>query len=798
MKLSINFQSSIRHLKADKTNTLINLTGLILGLGIVTIVLVFVLNELGYNHAFQNRDRICRVINFNGADNNMWANTPIVVGETAKEQFAEIEAVVHQYNVSNIEVKKDDEFIEDKNVLCTEAAFLDVFGIKLLQGSASGFDQSKEKIMLSKSTAEKYFGNENPVGKIIEIRKNGHLTRMEIVAVYHDFPQNSTIKASFIASPEFGMEKLIQNMISTGQAPTIQEMKESWDWGNGLFFTNYFLLREGASIAQLENKLHLLGLQHSEKEDKLNLSLQPLNDIYFGSGKYVDNNAGDKGNRSMLYILMSIGILILTMACINYLNLSSAQAIAQTKTMAVRKVCGASSRSLMLQMMFESAIISLIALPFALLMAHSSLPFISQLLGKTYSLSLTSQFFTSFAILVAIAIGTGALSGLLVALKITSFRLVETLKGKYSDADNRHLIRKGMIVFQVSIFIVLIAVMLLVQKQVQYAFTKDIGIEKEGLLRIPLGDHDYNLFKQEITKNPNIMQVSGALWIPPHQGKMYMSIPKVDNKSEMVKINGLFVDYGFAQTMGMKLVAGTDFDESKINSGVLVNESAIKALGLKEAIGEQTAFGQVIGVVKDFNMYSIHEAVNPMLIGLNPKMCREIAVKVKMSNLQETITFLKKTWNETGGTTAFDFDFTNDILNQIYDSDIRFSKIIGLLTVIAILISSLGLFGLSLLISKQKTKEIGIRKVTGARVGEIVVFLNRDFVIWVSLAFAISTPIAWMVSNQWLQNFAYKTALSWWIFALSGLLALGIALLTVSWQSWKAATRNPVEALRYE
>jgi putative ABC transport system permease protein len=594
------------------------------------------------------------------------------------------------------------------------------------------------------------------------------------------------------------MEKLLQNIVSTGQAPTAQQMKESWFWGNGSFFTNYVLLKEGTSATQLKTKIHQLGLQHSEKDDKLELSLQPLNDIYFGSGKIVDNNAGDKGNRSMLYILISIGTLILTMACINYLNLSSAQAIAQTKTLAVRKVCGASTQSLILQMMSESTFISLVAMPFALLVAHFSLPFISQLLGKTYDLSLTSGFFTSFAILVAIAIGTGALSGLLVALKITSFRLVETLKGKYSDAGNRHLIRKGMIVFQVSVFIVLIAVMMLVQKQVHYAFTKDIGIEKEGLLRIPLGDHNYTLFKREIRKNPNVLQVSGALWLPPHKGKMNISLPSVDNPKEMVLVNGLFVDYGFARTMGMKLVAGTDFDESKTNSGVLVNESAVQALGLKEAIGEQTAFGQVIGVVKDFNMYSIHEAVNPMLIGLNPQMCREVAVKIKTTNLQETISFLEKTWKETGGTTAFDFDFTNDILNQIYESDIRFSKIIGLLTVIAILISSLGLFGLSLLISKQKTKEIGVRKVTGARVGEIVVFLNRDFVIWVSIAFAISTPIAWIVSDKWLENFAYKTPLSWWIFALAGLLALGIALLTISWQSWKAATRNPVEALRYE
>jgi len=798
MDVQNNLRISFRHLKTDKTNTLINLTGLVLGLGIVAVILVFVLNELNYNSSFANRERIYRITNHNEADNNVWANTPIIVGETAKEQLAEVEAVIHQCNISDIEVKKGEEYIPDKDVLCTEGAFLDVFGINLIQGSLSGFDQSKEKIMLSQSTAKKYFGSENPVGKILSVRKKGYVTSMEVVAIFEDFPRNSTIQASFIASPEFGLEKLTQNMISTGEAPTSQQMKESWAWGNGLFFTNYLLLKEGASASQLTKKLHQLGIEHSDKDNKLNLSLQALGDVYFGSGKIVDNNGGDEGNRAMLFILASIGILILAVACINYLNLSSAQALTQTKALAVRKVCGAPRNTLVRQMVLESVLVSLIALPFALLAGHLSLPYISQLLGKSYSLSITSQFLASIAILVAIAVGTGALSGFLVATKITSFRLVEILKGKHSDAGNKHMLRKAMVVFQVSVFMVLIAVMTLVQKQVHYAFNKDLGIEKEGLLRIPLNDHNYELFKQEISKNHNILQVSGALWIPPHKGKMYMSIPRVDKKTEMVKVNGLFVDYGFAQTMGMKLVLGSDFDRSKNNSGVLVNESAIKALGLKEVIGEQTAYGPVIGVVKDFNMYSIHEAISPMIIGLDPKMCREIAVKIKTGNIQETIAFLKNTWESTGGTAAFDFDFTNDMLKQIYESDMRFSKIIGLLSVIAILIASLGLFGLSLLISRQKTKEIGIRKVTGARIGEIIVFLNRDFVVWVIIAFAVSTPVAWYASTLWLENFAYKTALSWWIFALAGLLALGIALLTVSYQSYKAAIKNPVESLRYE
>ena len=597
MNIKNSLSLSFRHLKADKTNTIINLAGLTLGLGIVTIVLVFVFNELGYNRSFANRDRIYRIINQNETDNNIWANTPLVAGETVADKFAEVEAYAHQYNIQDIEVKKGNEFIKNPDVLCTESSFFQMFGINILNGSLSEFDQAKGKILISKKAAEKYFGWENPVGKLLTLRYSGKEFSQEVAAVYQDFPQNSTFKATMIAGMDFGLEHLVKIMISTGTPPTIQELKESW---NGIFFSNYLLLKKGTLLSGFKTKLHQLGVDQSDKENKLNFSLQALTDIYFNSEKIVDNNGGDKGNRSMLFILTSVGFLILMVACINYFNLTSTQALIQTKALAVRKVCGAPRNTLIRQMVFESVLISLIALPFALLLSHFSFPYISQLLGKSYTLSLTRQFLSSIIILIIITIAIGALSGLLVAVKITSFRLVETLKGQHSNIGDKHNVRKALVIFQIAVFIVLIAVMALVQKQVHYAFNKDLGIAKEGLIRIPLSDHNYELYKQEIRKNPNVLQVSGALWLPPHRGKMNITIPKVDNPKETVLIKGLFVDYQFAKTMGMKVVLGSDFDESKNNSGVMINETAIKALGLKEIIGEQTAFGQIVGVVNDW------------------------------------------------------------------------------------------------------------------------------------------------------------------------------------------------------
>jgi len=786
---------SLRHLKGDNTNTLISVTGLVLGLGIVAVVLVFVLNESEYDHSFANNNRIYRVLNYSEQDNHTWANTPFVIGEAAKDKFAEVEDFIHQYNIGNIEVKRNSEFIPEPDMLCTESDFFNIFGIQILQGSLNGFDHTGGRILLSKTFSEKYFGKEDPVGQELNIRYNGKEFPMEVAAVFNDIPQNSSIKASMVASIDFGLQHLADNLTTNGIVPEKNEFREAWQ---GIFFTNFLLLKEGVNEKAFETKLQELGVENSNDNNKLALSLQPLSDIYFGSEKIVDNNRKEQGNLSMLYILGFIGILILIIASINYLNLASARAISQVKTFAVRKVCGAPQKSITGQMVFDSVLVSVLALPLAVILAWYSLPFFSDMLGKSYSIEMSSQLVLSLSILSLLTVVTGALLGIMVSVRSSRFGLVNVLKGNKTEGNNKHYGRKAMVIFQIAVFIVLIATMFLVQKQVRYAFNKDLGFAKEGLIRVPLGDHNLDLFKQEIAKNPNVLSASGTLWMPPSDNKMYVSIPKVSNHDEMVKVNGLFVDYDFAKTMGMKIILGSDFEKDKTSSGVLVNESAVKELGLTDILGEQTAFGKVVGVVSDFNMYSLHEAITPMIIGFNPGMSQNIAIRLRTENIPETIDFLKQTWASTGGTTAFNFMFTDDILNDLYETDIRFSKTIGLLAVIAIVIASLGLFGLSLLLSKQRIKEIGVRKVNGAKVSEIITLLNRDFVKWVVIAFVIATPIAWFAMNKWLESFAYKTSLSWWIFALAGALALGIALLTVSWQSWRAAARNPVEALRYE
>lgn len=791
------FLLSWRHYKADGLNTCINLLGMTLGLAVVAIVATFIINELTYNSYFSKKSQIYRVLNHNKVDQLVWANTPFVAGEALKMSLGEVEGVARQYSIPYFEIKRDETYVAEENMMTTEPSFLSMFDIRVLQGAASSFEKDQHQILISASLAHKYFPDTNPIGGLMHIKAGNLEEDFEVAAIFEDLPDNTTIKASIISSIDFGLRQLQNTMISTGKKPDLEEIKTSWQ--NGMFVTNYLQIKKGVDIPALEKKISEIGASHSEGDDKLMLSLQPLADVYFGSTHITDNNSTDKGNISMLYIMALVGVLILLVACVNYFNLNAAKIMSGTKDMAVQKVCGASRAHLIFNITFESVFLSLLALPFALGLTQCILPFVSDFLNKTYHLSIINgQSVILLLLLLAIAFISGIFSGLPVAIRSSSLSLLKGLKGKMLTVGRMGLgIQHAMIVFQMAVFIGLITLMFAIKQQVHYAFTKDLGFKKEGLIRMPLGDHDYQAFKQELSSNPNVISVSGAIWIPPHKGKMNINIPKVSDPTQMVSVYGLFVDRNFVKTMGLKLLKGSDFHDSDNASQVLVNEAAVKSLGLTDVVGEQIPFGTIVGMVNDFNMYSIKESVKPMIIGLNPSICQEIAIRISTAHMPETMSFIQKAWENTGNST-FDVSFTDDVLQQLYESDIRFSKMLGLMSLVAILIASMGLFGLSLMLSRQRTKEIGVRKVNGARISEIMVLLNKDFIKWIVVAFVIAAPISWWVIQKWLEQFAYKNNPAWWIFALAGTLAIVVALLTVSWQSWKAATRNPVKALRYE
>ncbi len=790
-----NIIISLRRFKAEKVNALISVTGLVLALSIVTVVLVFILNELNYNSFYKNKNQIYRVLNYSKAENKFWATNPYQIGQLAEEKLSEVIAATHQYNVHNTQFQKNNEYIEENSVMGTDSSFFTVFGVKILQGNLHGFDEIKDHILLSTSMTKKYFGTENPIGKPLKMKLNNLVYHMQVAAIFEDIPNNTSVKTDFIVNTDIAFDDLEKNIITGGNKVDRKSMKDAW---TSVFFTNYLLLQEPVSIPLFQEKLQKLGNEYSNNKNEFTLSAQSLNDVYFKSKGYIDNHKTDSGDLKMIYVLGSIGILILIIACINYLNLALAQAITSLKSFAVRKTFGASQKDILQQLIFDYCLLSILSLPFAISLAQLSLPIVSEMFGKSYSLLIDANFMTGFGILIALTVLTGLITASATFFRFKNSELAIVLKGAKADQNQNFTLQKAMIVFQILIFIVLLSCTILIQKQVKYAFTIDLGFAKEELVSVNIGNRNKDILRQKLIEIPSVKSVSSAMWLPPTSNKMYMGIARVDKPDEKVSLSGLFVDYDFVKTMGIQMLMGEDFEINKHQSGVLVNQSAAKGLGLTDIIGEKTSFGIVHGLIADFHMFSLKEEIPPMLLNLSPSSSRQMIVRISTKNVGNTISQINKVWKSFDGGHPFEITFIDDALNKLYQSDIRFSKTIGMLSFIAILIASLGLLGLSLFISKQRIKEIGVRKVNGAKTHEIIKMLNKDFFKLVLIAFAPACPISWYIMNQWLQNFAYKTELSWWIFALAGLIAMGIALLTVSFQSWRAATRNPVESLRYE
>jgi len=790
---------TLRRLFADKTNSIIKLSGLLIGLSVAFIVLIFSLNELRYDSFHKNRDNIYRILNNNGGSNITWYNTPYVLGSLLAESLPEVEAKASMYSINNFEIKKDNQFISKKNILCTESSFFKIFSFKIINGDMNNFN-ADNSIIISQSIAYEYFGDKDPLGQTLELKLNNTKHLMTVVAVVEDLPINSSIKSDFFCNIDFGITHLTQSMMNaTNVKVDADTIKTSWNYG--VFFTNFLLLSQNVDIEEFGVKMDKLVGDLCSQGMVSDFYLQPFNKMYFNSATLSGNNNIEKGNKQVLAILMLVGFIILVLANINYINISIAQLFSKSKDVAIRKVCGAQRSVLIWQSIYESVFVSIIALPFAMLIANVFLPVIGKILEKPYTLSLTHNW-GWIVIIVMVTIIVGALSGYFVALKTTSSNVVEVMNKTKQVNGNSFNLSKGMLVFQLAIFVFLTIATISVFKQLYFSVNKDLGFSTQNLLTIDVSDKinspNYQTLKSELLKIPSVNQVSGAIWMPPTNNNMVLNMPKVNEPGKMISTQGLFVDYGFEETIGLHLIKGEFFNKEKGVSGVLVNESAAKALGLTNIIGEKLGFGEVVGLVKDFHLKSIHEIIPPTIIVQNSNMINKVLIRTNGNNMLQTIDNIKETWHKLDVENQPEIVFYNDKIQKLYESDMKFAAIITVFTFLSIFISVLGLIGISLISTKKRIKEIGIRKVNGATISELMNMLNRDFVKWVLIAFVIATPIAYYVMNSWLQNFAYKTTLSWWVFALAGSITLTIALLTVSWQTFRAARKNPVEALRYE
>jgi ABC-type antimicrobial peptide transport system permease subunit len=656
-----------------------------------------------------------------------------------------------------------------------DSSFFKMFTFPVIYGDASTCLIKPHSAVITTSLSLKLFGNENSIGKLVKINEGADYT---VTAVIQDIPANSQIKFD-----------VLMPMCDA------QDWMKTWD---SKWTQTYVMLQDKNRFKDVSQKIS--GVMNLFQPSwKNTLYLTPLTNRHLH-----DLNGG--GLITYIWVFSGMALITLLLACINFMNLSTSRTEQRHKEIFIKKISGLKRSHLSMQFLSEALLITFISLGVAIVLTKCSLPLVNSILNTHLNIELNAS---TILTLLLITFFTGMIAGSYPAFYLSTIIPGQILQKSHQRSGSRNMSFKNvLVVFQFTMSVFFISCTLLVSNQIQFLRSKDLGIKKENIIKLTtLGELNEKAveLKQELLKNPNIENVSVSnndLTSWNNSGPLEWD---GRDKSKLIEIGYNWVDNDFLETFQLKMKEGRFFSKdftSDQSSSFILNEKAVSYLGLENPIGMKVKSwfgveGTIIGIVRDFNTTSLHDELGPIAL-LAAERENYMFIAINGNNVPATIKFIEQKVKELVPDDPYEYQFLDDHIDSLYKTEAITSKIAKVLTVLAIIISCLGLFGLALSTLEQRTKEIGIRKVNGARISEVLVMLNQDFVKWVFIAFVIATPIAWYAMYKWLENFAYKTTLSWWIFALSGVLALGIALLTVSWQSWRAATRNPVEALRYE
>jgi putative ABC transport system permease protein len=804
------FKTTFRNLWKNKTYSFINIIGLAVGTLCCLYILLYVQEQYSYDkHHAQAKDiyRINSILKLPGdKHNNATASPPIA--PAMKNDFGEVQQftrVVGTIGIKQHLLRYKEKSIYEKEASFVDSTFFDVFTYHFVHGSPVKALAEPYSVVLIESTAAKLFDKEDPVGKMIEIDNSYGK---------HDF------KVTGVVDESLGKSHLHTNMFITMNSGGIGEyVRGNTSWAGNNFTSSYVKLNPKASAAALEKKLPAFLNKYGQEQLKglsmeKRLQLQPITSIHTTTGYEVEPSK--TVSPSFLNILLLIAALIQVIACINFMNLSTARASKRAKEVGVRKVIGAGKMDLVKQFLGESFLLSLIGVLIALPFLWLALPYLNQLTQADIHLSFFKDYRLWLVLAVLIVI-TGLVAGSYPAFYLSAFQAIKVIKGNFTNHISAAGIRKSLVVFQFVLSIVLIAGIIIIYSQLNYIKSKDLGFDKDQQLiftfhtdeskeKIPALMNDLRLL-------PEVKAVSNA--------NNYLSQFVFNdisyhlaggNMSTAEDIQFMTTDEYFVKASGIKIISGRDF-RLHDSDRVLVNETVVKRLGLKNETAPGTLLYsqrtdrdatpvtvEIAGVMKDFNYNSLHGEVRPFMLRYRPggDDLSNVIVAVNSKNYKSLLGKLEATWHKNLPSVPFEYVFLDDEVQKQYETEITLSRIINSFTLIAILISCLGLFGLAAFSAEQRRKEIGIRKVVGASVSGIVNLLSRDFVKLVMIAFVIAIPIVWWAMNKWLQEYAYRIHISWWMFGLAGLIALAIAMFTVSFQAIKAAVINPVKSLRTE
>jgi putative ABC transport system permease protein len=792
------FKTAWRNLKRHKLYSLINITGLSIGIACCIFIFLYVRLETSYDKYNVNAHRIYRlteVLHMPKGDNARAVTSP-PMAVALQANFPEIEKAV-RINFSARNISNKERKFNDTRIIYADSTFFEIFTLPMQSGNPEQALTKPYSIVLTSSAAKKYFANEQPLGKFMQLSDSINLT---VTGIINDIPKNS----------HFNFDAILSNSTMAEMNPNQPLAKE---WYNNNYYT-YLLLPEKHNPRELETRITSFIAKEMAEQRKAtglwyDLKLQPLTDIHLKS----DLNAEiqQNGDITYVYIFSAAAILILLIACSNFINLSTAKSINRGREIGLRKVIGARRSQLIAQFLGESFFFVIISAILSVTIVVFALPFFNSLTGESLSLSFL-QSPVLFLVYAAIILVIGLLAGTYPAFLMSSFRPVHVLKGALKHGWKDIFLRKGLVIIQFTIAIILIAGTGLIFEQMRFIQNRKLGLNKEQVLEFELTQSERGkeeTLLKEISKNSGVISAGLTDFTYKYGVSSVATIPEGFAENEVSSQKTIIVDDNFLRTFQIELAAGRDFSKlypTDIEEGFMVNETAVKEFGWKSndlALGKGINWGlgkkgKVIGVVKDFNFNSLHEGIKPLIMHISPGDYGVIAVRIKPENVLHTIKAMAQTRQRVTGESSLDYTFLDEDFAMLYKSDFTMRSILSVFTILSIIVACLGLFGLTVFTIRQRYREVGIRKVLGASVTGVVSLLSKDLLKLIIISIAIATPVAWFCMNKWLENFAYRIQINAWIFLLTGISALLIAFLTVSFHAIRAAITNPVKSLRTE
>jgi len=776
---------AFRHIKRRKVYSFINILGLTIGMACFILIGLWVRDELSFDRFHQKKDRIYRVLN-RTQDGGAHFQITYALGPALKAQYPEVEEACRVWLWYGSHVKYQDKIYAERNIYLSDPSFFRIFSFPFIKGNPENALSDKYSVVLTEQMAHKYFGDEEPIGKVL------HLALLEgdftVTGVIENIPMNSHLRFDFIGRIEFlGEDRLSR-----------------WEEWSG---PNYVLLQPEVSPADFEAKISGLYKKNVSPDTTYVPELQPLTRVHL-------YEPGRPGQVKKVTMFSVIAVFILLMACINFMNLATAQSSRRALEVGMRKVIGALRRQIIRQFLGEAVLIAFFALILALIVVEAVLPYFNQFSGKSLVL-LSGANVPLVLTLLLVTLGTGILAGSYPSLFLSAFQPVQVLKSQYSFRNKGGGIRKTLIVVQFAISVGLIVCTLLVSNQLRYIQKRDLGLDKDHIVSAyvyPVLNPRFNAFKTSLLNQPGIKDVTSAAQPPFRVGENIQIDWEGNPTDEMMSVDYTCVDYDFFRTFDMQILQGRAFSKeftTDEETACIINEVAAKRMGLENVIGTNIYMNHpawpesfrpacVIGVVRDFHARSLHTAIRPFVFRMYKPWHQYAFIKIDGSQTQEALTRIEEVYKTYSPGIPFDYLFLDEVFNQQYMSERQLGELFNGFSLLSVVIACLGLFGLASYTTEQKTKEIGIRKVLGASIPGIVAMTTREFLKWILVANLLAWPIAYFVMYKWLQEFAYKVSIGPLVFVLSAGLTLIVALLTVSYHSLKAALANPVDSLRYE